>query len=250
MNAETRIIRLEPDGPAGTGLQPMVLDASGFQSALPRQNVHIYFSDPALGVNVGVWDTTSMQEAFGPYPGDEFIVVLEGAFAIIDGLGRGVPAYKGQSVIFRNGAPVSWMQPGYLKKFFITVFHANAPVPQIADGREGIIVLDPDKTLTDTDATARSNSGARQRDRVLFTNDAGTMTVGLWDTEAMTSELVAFPNHEFVQVLEGAVEIHSADGSIETFGPGDAFFIPQGTLSRWHVPTFLRKYYVAVTPAA
>jgi uncharacterized cupin superfamily protein len=250
MNAETRIIRLEPDGPAGTGLTPMVLDASDFQSPLPRQNVHIYFCDPALGMNVGVWDTTSMQEAFGPYPGDEFIVVLEGAFAMIDGLGRGVPAHKGQSVIFRNGTPVSWMQPGYLRKFFITLFNANAPVPQITDGRSGIVVLDPDATLTDTDETTWSDSGAKQRDRVLFTNDAGTMTVGLWDTGATTSELYAFPSHEFVQVLEGAVEIHGADGSVETFGPGDAFFIPQGTLTRWHVPSYLRKYYVAVAPAA
>lgn len=250
MKAETRIIRLEPDGPAGTGLQPMVLDASGFQSALPRQNVHIYFSDPALGMNVGVWDTTSMQEAFGPYPGDEFIVVLEGAFAMIDGLGRGVPAHKGQGVIFRNGAPVSWMQPGYLKKFFITVFDANAPVPQVTEGRAGIIVLDPDESLTDADETTWSASGAKQRDHVLFTNDAGTMTVGLWDTGAMDSDLVAFPSHEFVHVLEGAVEIHGADGSVETFGPGDTFFIPQGTQTRWHVPSYLRKYYVAVAPAA
>jgi uncharacterized cupin superfamily protein len=250
MNAETRIIRLEPNGPTGSGLKPMVLDASDFQSAVPRQNVHIYFSDPALGMNVGVWDTTSMQEVFGPYPGDEFIVVLEGAFAMIDGLGRGVPAHKGQSVVFRNGAPVSWMQPGYLRKFFITVRHANAPGPQINDGRAGIVVLEPDVTLTDVDETTWSACGARQRDRVIFTNDAGTMSVGLWDTGTMTSELYAFPWHEFVQVLEGTVEIHSADGSVETFGPGDAFFIPQGTLTRWHVPSYLRKYYVAVTPAA
>ena len=69
MKARTRIIHLEQDGPDGTEFQPMVLVASDFQSALPRQNVLIYFSDPALGVNVGVWDTTSKQEAFGPYPG-------------------------------------------------------------------------------------------------------------------------------------------------------------------------------------
>jgi len=77
------------------------------------------------------------------------------------------------------------------------------------------------------------------------------MTVcGLWDTEAMDSDLVAFPRHEFVHVLEGAVEIHGADGSVEIFGPGDTFFIPQGTQTRWHVPSYLRKYYVAVAPAA
>jgi len=30
----------------------------------------------------------------------------------------------------------------------------------------------------------------------------------------------------------------------------DTFFIPQGTQTRWHVPSYLRKYYVAVAPAA
>jgi uncharacterized cupin superfamily protein len=89
-----------------------------------------------------------------------------------------------------------------------------------------------------------------QRDRVLFTNDARTRSVGLSDTGAMTTEQHAFPNHEFVQVLEGAVENHSANGSVETFGPGDAFFIPQGTRVRWHVPSYLRRYYVAVATAA
>ena len=71
-------------------------------------------------------------------------MVLEGALAMLDSLGRGVSAHKGQSVIFRNGAPVIWMQLGYLRKFSITVFDANAPAPQSTDGRAGIVVLEPD----------------------------------------------------------------------------------------------------------
>ena len=244
-----RIIRLLENGPEGQGLQPMTLTQADFHSPLPRQNVHVYFSDPALGLNVGVWDTTSMQEAFGPYPGDEFVVVLDGAFAMIDGNGRGVPAHKGQSVVFRNGTPVSWMQPGYLKKFFITLLDPKAPAPQIDSAEGGIVALDPELELTGTDKITRSDSGAKQRDRVIFTNDAGTMSVGLWDTEAMTTEPYAFPCHEFGQVLDGLVTITGEDGSSETFGPGDAFFIPQGTTTRWHVPSYLRKYYATVTPS-
>lgn len=248
MTTNKRIIRLLQNGPEGQGLQPMELSPDDFQSPLPRQNVHVYFSDPALGLNVGVWDTTSMQEAFGPCPGDEFIVVLDGAFAMIDGNGQGIPAQKGQSVVFRNGAPVSWMQPGYLKKFFITLLDPDAQTPQINSAEGGIIALEPDLELTDADEVSYSDSGAKQRDREIFNNDAETMTVGLWDTEAMTTEPYAFPYHEFAQVLDGSVTITGEDGSTETFGPGDVFFIPQGTITRWHVPTYLRKYYAAVTP--
>lgn len=241
-----RIIRLEANGLAGQGLEAMKLDPADFHSTLPRQNVYVHFTDPELGLNVGVWDTTSMQEAFGPYPGDEFIVVLDGAFAMIDSGGRGVPAHKGQSVVFRNGVPVSWMQPGYLKKFYITLLDPKAPTPQISNAEGGVIALDPDLKLTDEDEITYSDSGTKQRDRVVFTNDAGTMSVGLWDTEVMTSELYPFPYHEFAQVLDGSVTITGEDGSSETFGAGDAFFIPKGTITRWHVPTYLRKYYAAV----
>lgn len=74
-------------------------------------------------------------------------------------------------------------------------------------------------------------------------------TVGLWDTTAMTTEPCPFPCHELAQVREGSVTITAEDGTAETFGPGDVFFIPKGTITRWHVPSYLRKYYAAVDPA-
>ena len=241
-----RLIRLRPDGP---GLQPMELDPADFQSPLPRQHIHVAFADPALGVTVGVWDTTSMQEAFGPYPGDEIIVVLEGSFAMLDAQGRGTPVETGQVAVLRDGAPLSWMQAGYLRKFFMIVDDPNTPTPQDAGAEGGVIVLPPDLRPDDSDAVSRSDSGAKQRDRVIFTNAAGTMTVGLWDTEAMTTAAYPFPCHEFALILEGEVTIEGADGSAETFGPGDCFFIPAGTLTRWHVPGRLCKYYATVEPA-
>ena len=240
-----RILRLDSNTP----LQPMKLDPADFQSPLPRQNVHVAFADPALGLNVGIWESSPMQEAFGPYPGDEFIVVLDGAFAMIDGQGRGTPAHTGQAVAFRSGAPVSWMQPGHLKKAFVTLLPPDTPVPHLPSAEGGIVVLDPDARLTDDDELTFSDSGAKQRDRVVFTNDAGTMTVGLWDTGAMTTTPYPFAYHELARVLEGTVTISGANGTSETFGPGDIFFIPAGTITRWEVLTYLRKHYAAITPA-
>ncbi len=98
-----QVIRLDGNGPAGIALQPLDLDPADFQSPLPRQNVHEYFADEEAGPSAGVWDTTTMQRAFGPYPGDEFILVLEGSFAMVDGQGGAVTAKAGDSVCFRNG---------------------------------------------------------------------------------------------------------------------------------------------------
>ena len=60
-------------------------------------------------------------------------------------------------------------------------------------------MLSPDARLDDSDDIEYADGGAKQRDRVLFTNAAGTMSVGLWDTAPMLSEPFPFPYHEFSQ---------------------------------------------------
>ncbi len=250
MPMSPRIIRLLPNGPDGTGLAPLELDPLDFQSPLPDQHYHLYFSDPDIGLNVGIWDTTTMQEAFGPYPGDEFILVLTGDFGMLDADDNATRAKAGDLVAFRNGAPVSWKQDGYLRKFYLTLKDPNADTPNLDSAERGIIVIDPDTQLTDDDILPESEStgsGALEREKVFFRNDAGTMTVGLWDCQAFDGrEMTPFPCHEFVVMAAGEVTIREPGGLEQTFGPGDAFFVPKGTLCSWHVPRFIRKFFAAV----
>ena len=82
-----KIIPLEYDGPAGVGLSMLDLDAADFESDLPEQHWHLYHENMPLNLIVGVWTTTSMQEKFGPYPGDEFMCILEGQVEMIDRFG-------------------------------------------------------------------------------------------------------------------------------------------------------------------
>lgn len=238
------IIRFEENGP--NGLSNMELDPSDFHEMPEAQHVHVYFEDNELGMSAGVWDTTQMQEAFGPYPGDEFILVLEGSFKMLDASGEGVPATKGQSVIFRNGVPVSWKQEGYLKKFYITYLDPRADTPQIHSAEGGICALDPDMTLGDNDLLP--DTSTPQREKVFFTNDHGNFEVGLWDTEGMKTPMEPFPWHEFAQVLDGEVTLTEVDGTARTFRAGDVFFVPAGTVCSWNVPRYLRKYYAALDP--
>ena len=245
MTQPTGIIRFEPNGP--DGLTRMELSADDFHTMPSEQNVHVYFEDPELGMSAGVWDTTTMQEAFGPYPGDEFILVLDGQFQMLDENGHGVPARKGQNVIFRNGIPTSWKQDGYLKKFYITYMDPRADTPQIESAAGGVIVLDPDSQLSDADLL--ENTSTPQRERVFFENLHGNFEVGLWDTQTLSTELEPFGYHEFAHVLEGEVTLREADGTEHHFKSGDVFFVPAGTLCSWHVPRYLRKYYAALNPA-
>ncbi|MBZ8117641.1 DUF861 domain-containing protein [Roseovarius sp. LXJ103] len=246
MTNQASIIRLEANGPGGAGLKPMTLNAADFQSPLPNQHSHSYYSDESKGINVGVWDTTTMQEAFGPYPGDEFIWVLEGAFEMTDGKGGSVPARAGQAVCFRNGAPVSWKQDGYLKKFFITYLEPGAKTPKIESAEGGIVVLDPDAKMDlmdTTDPFVIKGAAPKQHNLTSFTNDTGNMFMGQWDSGPMISEMRPFPTHEFVQMLEGEVTITEDTGAEQTFRAGDCFFVPKGTVCSWEIPDYVRKFY-------
>lgn len=252
MSNKAQIIRLSPNGPDGTGLAPLDLDPADFQSPLPHQHSHLCFSDPEIGLNVGVWDTTTMQEAFGPYPGDEFILVLDGAFSMIDGKGKAVGGKTGEMVAFRNGAPMSWKQDGYLKKYYLTLLDPKAETPQLDSAEGAVVVIDPSTRLTDADILSEeqsTGSGAVEREVIFFVNDAATMSVGLWDCHAFDGDdMSPFPCHEFVVIAEGEVTIKEPGGIEQTFRQGDVFFVPKGTLCSWHVSTYIRKFFAAIEP--
>ena len=254
MSTEKKVIRLERHGPADMGMSKMELDPADFQSDLPEQHIHVYFEDEALGLSVCVWTTTDMQEAFGPYPSDEFMWVLEGQVAMMDGNGNATPVREGESFCIRNAIPISWKQMGGLRKFSMIYANPNASTPEIESAEGGVMVLDPvslEAGLTKMESTEPFEIGGDaplQRDNVLFTNDAGNMFVGMWDSTAFESEMKPFPTYEFVQLLEGEVTITEQDGTAHPFKAGDAFFIPMGTVCSWNTTGYIKKYYSVLDP--
>lgn len=225
MTSQNQVIRFEVDGPHG--LRPMTLDPDDFHTMPDAQTLHVYFENKELGKSAGVWTTTPMQASFGPYPGDEFIFVVDGHFAMmdtVDSSGTNVACKKGQSVIFRNGVPVSWKLYDTLKKFYITYLDPRAATPQGLSADGGIRAFDPDLTLDGVEFLP--DTSTPQRDKVFFTNDHGYFEVGLWDAQGLDTELSPFPWHEFAQVSEGE------DGIAQKFTKGDVFFVPAGTVCK------------------
>ena len=256
MTAAKRIIRLKRNGPSDTGMIKSDLDQADFQSDLPEQTLHVYYEDEALGLNIGVWTTTDMQESFGPYPGDEFMWVLEGQPAMMDGDDNATLVKQGESFCIRNAIPISWKQVGFLRKFYMTYANPRASTPDIASADGGVMVLDPVALeaglvkMETTDPFEINTDKPVQRDNILFTNDAENMFVGMWDSTAFVSEMKPFPCHEFVQLLEGEVTITEGDGTAHQFKAGDAFFIPEGCVCSWKTTDYIKKYYSIVDPSA
>jgi uncharacterized cupin superfamily protein len=256
MSTEKRVYRLEKHGPAATGMPEMKCNAEDFASEVPTQTLHTYYEDEKLGMSVGVWTTSPMQEAFGPYPGDEFIWLLEGDFKMVDGDDKVLDAYKvGECVYFRNAAPVSWVQEEPLRKFYITYLNPDRKVPDGVPAEGAVKAVDPSVTadqmtvLESTDPFIIDGEKPTQRDYNFFTNDTEDMFVGLWDSTSFESKMAPFPCHEFVRLLEGEITITEEDGTVQTFVKDDVFFVPKDTVCSWKATGYVKKYYAMVSPA-
>ena len=249
MKNEKNVIRFESHGPASTGMPVMELDQADFQGALPEQHVHEYFNDDELGLNAGVWTTTDMQEAFGPYPGDEMMWVLEGQVDMVDGHGKATHVNEGETFCIRNGIPVSWKQLGFLRKFYITYADPKADPQNIDSADGGVIVLDAQalqqakEKMDTTDPFVIKGDAPVQHDSNAFTNDAGNLFIGMWDSTAFETEMLPFPCYEFVQLLEGEITITEQDGTVNVFVAGDVFMVPEGTVCSWKTTAYVKKFY-------
>ena len=246
MSFEKRIIRLERNGLDESGLPVMDRDPVDFQSPLPTENEHVFYSDQEIGLNVGVWDATTIREEIAPYPGDEFIWVLEGGFKMVHDSGDTVPVHKDDCAYFRNAIPTSWHQEGYLRKFYITYLDPNTETPDIESAEGGVCVLDPDVEMVPMDTTDPfeiEGAAPEQKNHTIFTNDAGNFHVGTWESGPMVSKMLSFPTHEFVRMLDGEVTITEEDGTAHTFRGGDCFFVPKGTVCSWTIKGHVKKHY-------
>ncbi|MFY9209495.1 MAG: hypothetical protein WAO69_00020 [Aestuariivita sp.] len=222
--------RIDPDA----ALIPLDLAPEDFQSALPRQHYHLIFEDAAIGLAVGIWDTTTMQEAFGPYPGDEYITVLDGTFAITDGQGGAVTGRAGQGATFRSGIPVSWRQEGYLRKVYLTLLAPESEPPALASAEGGVRVMDP---------------GHQPEGReVIFFNDAGSMTVTACRHDAANLPPQPAGAHELYRVFSGRISLITDSGTAEDFGPDTHFFLPAGTVCERRIAPGTVAWHVHVVP--
>ena len=94
-----------------------------------------------------------MKEVFGPYPGDEFMWVLEGQVSMIDSDGNATEIKQGQTFCVRNAIPVRWKQVGFLRKFYMTYADPKAVTPKITSAEGGVALLDAAAKMTKLNTT-------------------------------------------------------------------------------------------------
>ena len=79
---------------------------------------------------------------------------------------------------------------------------------------------------------------------VVQLDSGGGLTSGVWESEAFTWDTDGYPVDETCVLIEGVVEFRYPDGTIETYGPGEAFAIAKGTPLVWHQDGTVKKFFV------
>ena len=77
-----------------------------------------------------------------------------------------------------------------------------------------------------------------------FATDDESVLAGVWECAPCREEIEAYPVHEMMTLISGALSLTHSDGRVETFKAGDTFFIAKGTPVVWEITERLRKYYM------
>jgi uncharacterized cupin superfamily protein len=219
--ADHTVIAFDRDGPGGRGLS--TIDESPDDLPLvPGSGVRVqrgdtYFTDDTGKCIAGIWECTPCQTAMGPYPFDEFMVILEGSVIIVEEDGTETTFRAGEAFVIPKGAPISWKQTMSVRKFYVIIIDEEIE----AGAQETLKIrrIDPTEDIPDS--------------RGVFADSSGRLRAGIKDRILMSSS-PPFPENELLHILEGEVTITTdvdgaGDGSeVRTFVAGDTFLVPRG----------------------
>lgn len=223
------IIRMS-GSPEGFGEKPDELSQEMFSSSLPVQHSHSYFEDESIGLYVGVWDTTDMVETSGPYPCEEYMVLIEGCAEIENAESRSVDTViANEGFLIPKGYNCQWHQKGYLRKFYVIYENENAV--NTTDSYDGI--------------TKIKNNLNASNER-LYQNGDQSFIVGTYYNEENGTFVEESNKHKFIYQRSGSIDICEQGQLPYTVKAGEAFFVPAGTSYQWRSSGAVVQDYVEI----
>jgi len=241
---------MRPHGPEGIGLEDWGAYDAELVSGTPQQNGYMYLDDKERGLTAGVWDCTAMHIKMGPWLVDEFMVLLEGSVTILHEDGSRLTVDAGETFVIPKGTMCSWIQAGYVRKFFV-IFDDPTATQTKDTSKLRAFKVDPTIPLQKSDGPdpALVTSGAPVwHDQQLYHDATGQLMVGVWSTTPYERKIIPFPRHELMHIVEGEVTIKDSAGGSQIFKPGDTFLVPKGAEMGWKSDIPVRKIYCIFLP--
>ena len=240
------LFRIEPEGPGGSGLTAWdPIDPAKIESGTPVQHGHLYDEDADLGYTAGVWHCTEFVDLAGPYPVDEFMLVLEGTVVMAMPDGSAVTIRAGDAFVIPKGLDCQWRMPEAVRKIFMILDRpevegaANPSLSRVTHVRP----LDPSAAPAAEEGVAA--------ERLWFLNADGRMSVSVTDHAGGRMPAAADPAHRLVTVVRGRARVASGAGT-QDFGAGDSFYLRAGTPAAWEIDPgtrLLEARFLPVPPA-
>ena len=194
------------------------------------------YENKAIGLSVGISDSTDHIDNAPPYAHDEFIFLIEGAAEIQNNnTGCSENFGAGDSFVIPHGYDYSWRQQGYLRKLYVKF---EVPTQDKNPSIEQVILINENSDVPWKD----TSDGHRKK--MLYQNHNQLLTSGVWQGKALNTNMIEFPYHEFILIDNGKLTCTDEMGVTHNFNCGDALFIPQGTLCSWNVKDEVSIHFV------
>ncbi|MEM9146382.1 MAG: cupin domain-containing protein [Pseudomonadota bacterium] len=214
------VTRVAHSDRSGTGLVAWdPLDPALLVSGTPVQRGWLCDENTETGYMAGVWDCTAFVDQPGPYPVDEFMLLLEGSVVMALPDGAKITVEAGQAFVIPKGFRCQWTMPDYVRKVFMIV---DDPVTEGAENPS----LD---RITVPDWTCIGAEGPVGAQNTWFLNSTGRMAVSVAQLASGRTASAAAPTHELIHVLDGSLTL-SGEGGALSIGPGETGYIRAGSV--------------------
>ena len=233
MPATTSITRITTKGPNEAELEAWpVMDPAGLESGAPVQKGILYDEDPAPDYSVGIWECTAFVDRPGPYPVDEFMLLLEGTVEMAMPDGTSVTVHPGEAFVIPKGLECQWKMPGTVRKIFMILDGTEPGTGSDAAQNAGLgrITVPLLGQPVHRDVTPPATLTTRE---VYFVNHDSRMTVHIDTFHDSLHGPAPQARRHLIHVLSG--EVRTDGASDEAFGPGDSLYLMPGSGLSWRV---------------
>jgi len=246
MALEQGIIRFSPDGPPGRGLEPMVeITPDMLEEGSASELGHNYYTSSSGLLTAGVWKCTPHTLEFGPYPVDEFMLVLDGSVNIVHEDGHEEIFRAGDAFVIPKGLPCQWKQTESMLKIYVILDDPDIPIPGDPVSNRAIRLSASEglTKLTLPNPEIFEGGTPTQEDCSAFEDATGRFFAGTWTCSPMRRKAQRFGRVELMCLLEGGMTLTDDTHSKHGFTAPDVLLELPDTVSAWTSTKNVRKYY-------
>ncbi len=249
MALDQGIIRFDPEGPPGQGLEPIrEITPDEVEAGSASELCHDYYTSPSGVLSAGIWKCTAHTLKFGPSPVDEFMLVLAGSVHIVYADGSEDIFRTGDAFVIPKGLPCQWKQTESIHKVYVILDDPKSPMPEkpVSGRAVRLAPTGPEGVgLSRLEVPGPENFAGgtpTQHDHTTFEDTTHRFFAGTWASSPMRRKAQRFGRHELMCLLEGGMTL-TADGVEHTFSAPEVVFEQPDTVSAWTSTKDVRKYY-------